>query len=226
MNSRPLASTNEHLSTKRLVIVLVLFSVTFWLLQGISGTVRTPIKHPLEYFPVQLDNWNAISSHKSTQEVIKMLGVDDYVEYNYANPAGRIINFYAAFYESVGRGGGYHSPKNCIPGGGWGIDSVKTIELQPTIGKPPVMVSEMLIRKGNEYQIVLYWYQNRGRIIASEYWEKIYQVRDAILTKRRDGTFVRLMASVQEGDIRQTEQNLQHFAALAMSELTHFLPGR
>ncbi|WP_448871658.1 exosortase C-terminal domain/associated protein EpsI [Desulfobulbus propionicus] len=226
MNTLPLSPTNRAPSAARLLILLALFGATFYLLQGVSGTVRTPIQKPLSNFPLQLDEWKTISSHKSSDAVIKMLGVDDYIEYNYANPEGRTLNFYAAFYESVGTGGGYHSPKNCIPGGGWGIDSTKTIEVHPTNGKPPVMVSEMLIRNGNEYQVVVYWYQNRGRIIASEYWEKIYLVLDAILMKRRDGTFVRLMAPVQDGSIAQTEQHLQRFAGLAMAELEHFLPGR
>jgi EpsI family protein len=217
MTTLPLSTANRTPSRTRLIILIVLFAATFYLLQGVSGTVRTPIQQPLINFPVQLNEWKTISSRKSTDEVIKMLGVDDYIEYNYTNPEGRIVNFYAAFYESVGTGGGYHSPKNCIPGGGWGIDSTKTIAVQPTNGKPPVTVSTMLIRNRNEYQIVFYWYQNRGRIIASEYWEKIYLVLDAILMKRRDGTFVRLMAPVQQ---------LQQFAALTMAELEHFLPGR
>jgi len=216
----------NKLSVRRVLLVLVLLMGTFFLLQGVSGTVRTPIKQPLSTFPVVLGEWHALSSRKSTDAVIEMLGVDDYIEYNYATPSGRELNFYAAFYESVGTGGGYHSPKNCIPGGGWGIDSVKTIEVQPAQGRSAVNVSEMLIRNGNEYQVVVYWYQNRGRIIASEYWEKIYLVLDAIFMKRRDGTFVRLMAPVQEGDIAQTEQLLQRFAGLAMVELEHFLPGR
>lgn len=226
MNSIPLSHTKPGLSSTRLLIVIVLFCATFFLLQGVSGTIRTPIKQPLNNFPVHLNEWTTISSRKSTEDVIKLLGVDDYIEYNYANPEGRIINFYAAFYESVGTGGGYHSPKNCLPGGGWGIDSVKTIEVPQVNGKPPLTISEMLIRNGNEYQIVVYWYQNRGRIIASEYWEKIYLVLDAILMKRRDGTFVRLMAPVQGNNIAQTEQQLQRFAGLAMAELTNFLPGR
>ncbi len=46
-------------------------------------------------------------------------------------------------------------------------------------GKNYSTVSEMLIRSGPNYQVVLYWYQNKGRIIASEYWEKIYLVLDA-----------------------------------------------
>lgn len=155
-----------------------------------------------------------------------MLGVDDYIEYNYSTPAGQPVNFYAAFYESVGTGGGYHSPKNCIPGGGWGIDAVKTVTFQPKGGQAPVTVAEMIIRNRNEYQVVFYWYQNRGRIISSEYWEKVYLVLDAILKKRRDGTFVRLMVPAPNGDIQQAEKVLQQFAAQAVTELENFLPGR
>ncbi|MBV5330534.1 MAG: EpsI family protein, partial [Chlorobium sp.] len=82
------------------------------------------------------------------------------------------------------------------------------------------------IRNRNEYQVVMYWYQNRGRIISSEYWEKIYLVLDAILKKRRDGTFVRLMAPAPGGDIQQAEKVLEQFAAQIVTELDNFLPGR
>lgn len=220
------SATENNTSPYRVLMVLALLVTTYLLLQGVSGTVRTPIKQSLNNFPSTLGEWKVLSSRASTDEVVKMLGVDDYVEYNYANPAGRALNFYAAFYESVGTGGGYHSPKNCIPGGGWGIDRVKAVQIAPTDGRAPVTVSEMIIRNRNEYQVVMYWYQNRGRIIGSEYWEKIYLVLDAVLMKRRDGTFVRLMAPVANGTIEQTEQQLQGFAPLAMKELERFLPGR
>lgn len=210
----------------RVLIVLALIVGTFFLLQNVSGTHRTPIKQPLAKFPVTLGDWQAKSSRESSEAVIKMLGVDDYIEYNYAGPDGKSVNFYAAFYESVGTGGGYHSPKNCIPGGGWGIDAVKTVTIQPKGSQVPVTVAEMIIRNRNEYQVVMYWYQNRGRIISSEYWEKVYLVLDAILKKRREGTFVRLMAPAPGGDIQQAEKALEQFAAQAVTELDNFLPGR
>lgn len=218
-------ATSKTISPYRVLLVLFLLGSTFVLLQGVSGTVRTPIKQTLGKFPPMLGDWKALSSRESTEAVIKMLGVDDYIEYNYADSTGRAVNFYTAFYESVGTGGGYHSPKNCIPGGGWGIDAVKTVEIQPK-GRDSVTVSEMIIRNRNEYQVVFYWYQNRGRIIYSEYWEKIYLVLDAILMKRRDGAFVRLIAPAPGGDIQQAEKTLQQFAGLAISELDNFLPGK
>jgi len=216
----------NHISLYRVLVVLVLLGSTFFLLQGVSGTVRTPIKQSLAKFPTILGDWQAVSSRESSQAVVKMLGVDDYIEYNYVAPVLPSLNFYAAFYESVGTGGGYHSPKNCIPGGGWGIDAVKTVEIVSTGRQQPVRVAEMIIRNRNEYQVVMYWYQNRGRIIHSEYWEKVYQVLDAIVLKRRDGTFVRLMAPAPNGDIQQAERTLQQFAGLVLAELDNFLPGR
>ena len=216
----------QKISPYRVFLVLLLFGLTFLLLQGVSGTARTPIKQPLALFPTTLGAWQALSSQASSQAVVEMLGVDDYIEFNYAGSNGPAVNFYAAFYEAVGVGGGYHSPRNCIPGGGWGIDAVKTLQIEPSDGRGPVTVSEMIIRNRNEYQVVLYWYQNRGRIIHSEYWEKIYQVLDAIFMKRRDGTFVRLMTPAPGGDIQQAEKTLQQFAGLALPELDKFLPGR
>lgn len=220
------SDTVYNISPYRVFLVLALLAATFFALQGVSGTVRTPIKQSLAKFPTTLGEWKVISSRASTEAVIQMLGVDDYVEYNYTNPIGQPLNFYAAYYESVGTGGGYHSPKNCIPGGGWGIDSAKTVEIQAIGSRSPVKVSSMIIRNRNEYQVVLYWYQNRGRIIYSEYWEKIYQVLDAITMKRRDGTFVRLMAPAPDGNIDEAERILQQFAGLTLTELENFLPGR
>lgn len=215
-----------NISSLRLLIVLAFLGGTFLFLQGVSGTHRTLIKKPLAKFPATLGSWHLLTSRESTAAEVKMLGVDDYIEFNYSTSNIQPVNFYVAFYESVGTGGGYHSPKNCLPGSGWGIDAQKTKKIQLGGGQAPVTVSMLIIRNRNEYQVVLYWYQNRGRIIHSEYWEKIYLVLDAIMKKRRDGAFVRLIAPAPNGDIQQAEKDLEQFAVLALAELDNFLPGK
>ncbi len=212
--------------TLRTLILLSCFLGAYVLLQGVSGVNRTPILQPLNQFPKELGTWKEVQSSKSSAAVIAMLGVDDYINYNYRDAKGRQINFYAAYYESVGTGGGYHSPKNCLPGGGWGISSVKEVQISPLDGSgKPVSVTEMIIRNRDEYQVVYYWYQNRGRIIASEYWEKIYLVLDAIFKKRRDGSFIRIMAFAPDGNISAAEEELNEFSSLALAELRRFIPG-
>lgn len=61
---------------------------------------------------------------------------------------------------------------------------------------PQLTINKVLIQKGLDKQVILYWYQDRGRIIASEYWAKAYLVWDAITTNRTDGSLVRISVPV------------------------------
>ncbi len=210
----------------RVAVVLALFGLTWLLLQSTAMVTSIPIKQPLKTFPDRIGSYRLLSSHQSSAEVVELLGVDDYIHFTYTTPTGNRISLYVAFYESVGVDGGYHSPKNCLPGGGWGIDSVKPVSIGGGIdGEPKLTVARMLIRNGSNYQVVLYWFQNRGRIIASEYWEKIYLVWDAIFKKRRDGSFIRIMINVTDGDIEAAEQEAKQFAGQVVAQLKRYLPG-
>lgn len=210
----------------RAAIVILMFCLTWYLLQTTSTVSPVPIKKSLSTFSKTIGNYKLTNSFQSSTDVLELLGVDDYIQYNYTSDAGDNINLYAGYYRAVGVEGSYHSPKNCIPGGGWGIDTIKEVQLNSGIeGNTKSTVSEMLIRRGSDYQVVLYWYQNRGRIIASEYWEKIYLVLDAMLKGRRDGTFVRIMSIAPNGDITGTEKKLQEFAEDVLPLLENHLPG-
>jgi EpsI family protein len=214
------------ISKVRVIIIITLLAATWYTLQTTSQVTATPIKKSLSFFPHQIADYHLSNSFQSSAGVIEMLGVDDYIQYNYIDEANTYINLYAGFYKAVGVSGSYHSPKNCLPGGGWGIDTIKKVVLETGIeNKKQSIVSEMLIRNGAEYQVVLYWYQNRGRIIASEYWEKIYLVLDALFKGRRDGTFVRIMTVAQDGDIKGAEARIKSFAEQVMPLLDQYLPG-
>lgn len=214
------------LSKTRVLVVVLMCAATWYALQFTAEVKHVPIKKSLSSFPRQIGEYVLSNSFQSSSEVIEMLGVDDYIQYNYIDGDGLRVNLYAGYYEAVGIDGGYHSPRNCIPGGGWGIDKVDDRLLDVGIeGSESSVVAEMLIRRGKEYQLVFYWYQNRGRIIASEYWEKIYQVLDAMFQGRRDGTFVRVMVSVPGEDFDLARSTLKAFSEDVMMELENHLPG-
>ncbi len=207
----------------RIIILLLCFAGAGYLILHTSTVKPVPIKTPLEKFPRQIGDWKVVEVIPSPDSVVQMLGVTDYINYEFVNPDGEHINFYVGYYHAVGVDGAYHSPKNCLPGGGWGIASEKKVTLPVKGGT--ATVTEMIIQNGPARQIVLYWYQNRGRIIASEYWEKIYLVLDALLRQRRDGAFVRIMAPCNEDSIQTIETELKRFAAMVLEELERFLPG-
>lgn len=210
----------------KVTVVLLLFAMTWVVLQTSSEVHVVPIKKTLSSIPQTIGNYHLASSFQSSSEVLELLGVDDYIQYNYVDDLSHRINLYAGFYGAVGVTGSYHSPKNCLPGGGWGIDTSKKVVLATGIeGAEQATVSQMLIQNGADYQVVLYWYQNRGRVIASEYWEKIYLVLDAIMKGRRDGTFIRIMTVAKDGDIKGAESRAHQFAEQVLPILTDHLPG-
>lgn len=219
-------SVTARIHPLRVLILLLIIGGTWVIIQWPSMIRPVPIKQSLSQFPKTIGAYTLSNSLQSSADVIELLGVHDYIQYNYVSDSGERINLYVGYYRAVGVEGEYHSPKHCIPGGGWGIDTIKEVELQRGIeGRSRAIVSKMLIRKAAEYQVVLYWFHNRGRIIASEYWEKIYQVLDALFKGRRDGTFVRIISYVQDGDVEKTEARVKSFAEEVIVELENFLPG-
>jgi EpsI family protein len=210
-----------QLSNTRIAVVLALFALTFAGLQ-FSQTVReTPIKQPLSGFPVEIGDWKFARKSFFSAPVIDMLGVADYISYDYSEEGGGLLNLYISYFTAVGVTGGYHSPQNCLPGGGWNIASVEDMPLARG-GE----IKKVVVQKGGEQQVVLYWFQNRGRIIASEYWEKIYLVLDAVFKQRRDGSFIRIIGQVPKGgDKNQFTQEMLEFANKTVELAAQFIPG-
>ena len=54
-----------------------------------------------------------------------------------------------------------------------------------------------MIQKGIDRQVVLYWYQGRGRVIANEYANKLWLMVDAARLHRTNGSLVRIVVPVR-----------------------------
>lgn len=207
----------------RVLLILLLFATTWYALDISTGVKAIPIKHTLSDFPQRLGDYHLSNAFQSSSAELQILGVDDYIQYDYINNAGERINLYVGYYQAVGVTGSYHSPKNCLPGGGWGIAATRQVPLH--VNSRPVTVAEMLIQNGADQQVVMYWYQNRGRIIASEYWEKFWLIRDALFMGRRDGAFIRIMSYARDGRLADDEKRMRKFSEMVLAELDRFLPG-
>ena len=109
---------------------------------------------------------------------------------------------YVGFYQSQRTGATYHSPKNCLPGAGWQFMESDFVTLTMP-DQARITVNNVLIQKGLEKQVILYWYHDRGRVIASEYWAKGYLVWDAMTKNRSDGSLVRISVPVKDGTVKE-----------------------
>lgn len=214
-------------SAYRLLIILALFLSTFVGISMVGKVHEVPIKKSLTSFPEQIGEWRRVSQRDLSEDVISLLGVNDYINYNYQLADDVVVNVYISYFSAVGVTGEYHSPRNCLPGGGWQIASVTPLPLKAMDqeGERDFVIQSMMVHNGAESQRTLYWYQNRGRIIASEYWEKFYLVWDAIFKQRRDGSFVRIMYPWHAGDSDGVDKKVEEFAASLIAILEEHIPG-
>ena len=135
-----------------------------------------------------------------------------------------MVNLYVAYYASQRKGESPHSPIVCIPGGGWAITSLEQINYDNAGEERPL--NRVIIQKGEVKELVYYWFDERGRKIANEYWAKFYLLADAIVKNRTDGALVRLTTQVSPGESeRDADQRLQAFMQDAVPRLSEFLPS-
>ena len=193
---------------------------------GFMGQARdvVPLK-PFSSFPKQIGGWAGKEEHFD-QKIYDILGVSDSILCNYVTPDGNRIQLYVGYYKSQRQGSLIHSPKNCMPGSGWKIIETSIEELAFSLSPPQKSKAiKLILQKGLEKQVVLYWYQSRGRTVVSEYWDKIYLVMDSITRQRTDAAFVRLIASVHGEDVKKTTDTLKDFSKLLVPILSEFIPS-
>ena len=180
---------------------------------------------PFSTFPRQIGEWKGTES-RFDQNIYDALGVDDSFLGNYQTPDGRYVQLYVGFYQSQREGNLIHSPKNCMPGDGWNITNTSIEELAiPGNSPSKIKVIKLDLEKDARKQLVLYWFQSRGRFISSEYWQKIYLVIDSMTKRRTDGSFVRLIAPVINGNKDKALKDLKDFASELVPVLQEYLPG-
>ncbi|WP_372683952.1 exosortase C-terminal domain/associated protein EpsI [Desulfosarcina sp.] len=198
--------------------------LTFGLLTYFSHPEIIAVNKPFSTFPSQIGQWKGVEE-RFDEKIYQVLGVDDSFFAYYRAPHEPWVNLYIGFYASQREGELIHSPKNCMPGGGWNIIEIAIEPLRLNDGAvTDHQIIKLVLQNGSSKQISLYWYQSRGRIISSEYMQKIYLVWDAITRNRTDGSFVRLIAPVVVNE-EQTLATLKNFARDLFPIIQEYIPS-
>lgn len=211
----------------RLFVVAAFLFLTVSVKAWLNTSVPVPLRKPLVEFPETVGAWKMVASGALSDDVSGVLKADDYLLREYQeSSSGRVIDMFVAYYKTQAAGESMHSPKNCLPGSGWTPVLNDRVVLQNDEHGRPIEVNRYVIENGGERALVLYWYQENGRIIASEYWGKFYLVWDGMKTRRRDGAIVRLLIPLRKSDDspKSLEAALQ-FARSATRDLPAFLPN-
>jgi EpsI family protein len=152
--------------------------------------------------------------------VVARLGVDDYISRRYSR-AESSVGLYVGYYHSQRQGDTIHSPQNCLPGAGWRPVVSRTTGVRA--GGRTLRVNEYVIQKGLDRQVVFYWYQGRGRVVANEYANKALLMLDAARLNRTNGGLVRMIAPVVTTTDAAVEE-LTAFVSALFPRLSRHLP--
>ena len=184
-----------------------------------------PDRRDFSEFPLQAGDWKG-QSESLEPIILDVLKLDDYLLAYYAGNGKPPVNFYVAYYASQVDGNSAHSPRDCIPGDGWVMDDLATRELPDVEFRGNrLRVNRAVIQKGENRQLVYYWFQQRGRNLTGEYAVKFYIMWDALTKRRSDGALVRLVAPLAAGEnIEAADRRLQAFASEVVPRLSGFVP--
>jgi EpsI family protein len=179
-------------------------------------------RQPLSELSYSLSDWTGVEQPLQGR-IVQAVGVSDYTNRIYVNQAGAKVLLYVGYYATQKTGDTIHSPKNCLPGAGWDPIRSEYATIAMADGSS-IVVNEYVIQRDENRDLVLYWYQGRGRIIASEYWGKFWMIADAVSRNRTDGALVRLVTPIMNSE-PEARARLVDFTRTMFPHLEALIPN-
>jgi EpsI family protein len=203
---------------QRLLLIALCVAATGGTLKLIAASDTVPAAQ-LEALPFAIDAWQGRDDGPLDAETVRIVQADSYALRTYSRGASQ-VGLYVAYYGSQRSGHTIHSPLNCLPGTGWSWLE-RGRQTVPSAGRT-IEINRALAQKDADRLLVYYWYQSRGRVIASDYRNKLVLMQDALTLHRSDGALVRIVAPVAGGTDPSVET--ESFISSLYPELVRRLP--
>ena len=208
----------------RFTAVALLLAGTALFLEARAREQFVPPRNALASFPVELKNWVGMDV-PIPAEILKSLGPGEFLQRTYKDQTagGADVDLYLAYLAN--RPAEYHHvPQNCLVGSGWlPVESAITTLALP--GEAPFPANRYLIARGDDRQLVLFWYAAHGRRIAGENQMDFYLALDSLRMNRRDNALIRINTELRPGEKPDdAERRLVAFAGLVSPLLDNYIP--
>ncbi len=212
--------------SSRLLAIAAMLAGTAVYLNAAARPEQIPARQSLAALPMTIGEWRGQRAPDLDATTLQVLGVDDYVSRIYSERGEPVLSVYVGYYMSQRKGDTIHSPMNCLPGAGW-LPTVAERIVIPSRDGAAIDVNRVLIQKGDERQVALYWYQGRGRSVANEYLSKAFLVWDAATRHRTDGALVRVISPIRGSDLSGAlaDDRSRRFVQALYPHLADYLPN-
>ena len=205
-------------------VVVAVLVISFFILPSKRDDVRVPRKE-FSNFAMVLGDWNG-KSESMDRIYLDTLKLDDYLLANYVNNRQQAVNLYVAYYGSQSKGASIHSPRICLPGGGWEMKTLTQRVVDGVqIGPKPLQVNRAEIQLGESRQLVYYWFQMHGRGFSNEYLLKWFVFWDALNINRTDGALIRITTPLRPGEsFADADSRLVNFVKVLNPNMSDYIP--
>jgi len=213
-------------NSKGFWIVVILLAIT-GIYTNILRCTRVAVKEQvdLKQFPKQIGEWQTEESYILDQKTLEILKSNQDVGRRYVNSRGQTIGFFIAYFNDQKYGAQIHSPKHCLPGGGWKIIHKETYTIQLQSSPLYQLKMNKLVTSNKRFQeLMVYWFWTRGGTITSEYGLKIDLAKNALFRKPTDAAFVRINLPIMENNPSEALQLASQFIEDVFPAIKQVLP--
>lgn len=189
-------------------------------LRTVEYAPAVPLHRPLRDVPLQLSGWTGQTGFL-TADVAGVLHADDYLLRTYQDGAGHQLALFVAYYSSQPPDTRIHSPAVCLPGAGWYI-ARSGLERIAFAGRT-ITVNRNMIQKGDDQEMVLYWFQMRGAVATNDIQAAGLLAWTSLTQRRSDEALVRINAPIV-GTVRQTVEREAAFVRTVFPLFRRLLP--
>lgn len=218
----------------KLIVAIAFLVLNVYTYHFLARRAVLPPRDDFAAFPLEIDDWRCARNEPLDPDVIENLGATDtlvcnYVRSDYTSAIGLYIGYHATQIREEGGGAGensIHPPAHCLPGSGWDIIDSRSVPIDlPGLTDPNGTAKRLIIAKGDQRQLVYYWYQMGGRVV-SEDWQKILFVGyDRARRGRTDGALVRFTMGFGRSGDEAAETKLRDFARRVVPMLPQYVPN-
>jgi EpsI family protein len=216
----------------RLAAAFAFLVLNFYVYNYFARSAVIPPREEFTDFPLQLGEWRCEGNETIEAKMLRNLGATDYWICNYVRPGHRLVSLYVGYHATQVReeGGGsgensIHPPAHCLPGSGWDIIDLRTVQVDlPGLPQSPAKVKRLIVAKGRQRQLVYYWYQQQGRVIAEDWQKILYVGYDRATRGRTDGALVRFTIPIVGDDDESAERAFRDLAPLVVEKLSPHVP--
>jgi EpsI family protein len=175
----------------------LILAAGYLLVAGARGQKAVALAAPIDDVLTSVDGYR-VQSQRISDEERRIAGMSNYVARSYSRDSVPAFTTLVAYYDRQTRGKSIHSPRNCLPGAGWEVlvGGTETV----TANGASYVINRYMLKNGSARAVVYYWYQGRGRVVASEYAVKWNLLRDAALRGHTEEALVRVVVPVHSAE--------------------------